>query len=627
MTNIVEIKVPDLGGAEDVEVIDVLVSIGDDIKVEDSLISVESDKASMDIPASVAGKVSEIKVAVGDTVNVGDIIITVEAADTANDDDTKTVENSTGENSTVENNTVENNTVENNTAENSTEESNEDSSSDQTEAAPEMPQEEVPQAAIKAPASDADAHTKLVVIGSGPGGYTAAFRAADLGMEVTLIEKYDTLGGVCLNVGCIPSKALLHSAAVISEAREMEKHGISFAKPKIDVDKLRGFKDSVIGKLTSGLAGMAKARKVNVIQGYAKFSSANTLIIEGKEGSSTLSFEQAIIAAGSRVTVLPMFESDDPRVIDSTGALELKEIPKSMLIIGGGIIGLEMATVYSELGTDVSIVEFMPQIIPGADKDLIAPLQKRMQGLVKEIMTNTKVESIESQKDGIKINFASAKDDKKLDSQTFDSVLIATGRRPNGDLIDADKAGVQVDERGFIAVDNQMRTNVAHIFAIGDLVGQPMLAHKATHEAKVAAEVCAGLKSGFEASVIPSVAYTDPEIAWVGLTEIQAKTDGIKYETGVFPWAASGRAIGNDRTEGKTKLLFDPETHKVLGGGIVGPSAGDLIAEVALAIEMGADASDIGLTIHPHPTLSETVAMAAEVYEGTITDLYIPSKK
>ncbi len=622
MTNIVEIKVPDLGGAEDVEVIDVLVSIGDDIKVEDSLISVESDKASMDIPASVAGKVSEIKVAVGDTVNVGDIIITVEAADTANDDDTKKVENSTGENSTVENKTVENNT-----AENSTEESNEDSSSDQTEAAPEMPQEEAPQAAIKAPASDADAHTKLVVIGSGPGGYTAAFRAADLGMEVTLIEKYDTLGGVCLNVGCIPSKALLHSAAVISEAREMEKHGISFAKPKIDVDKLRGFKDSVIGKLTSGLAGMAKARKVNVIQGYAKFSSANTLIIEGKEGSSTLSFEQAIIAAGSRVTVLPMFESDDPRVIDSTGALELKEIPKSMLIIGGGIIGLEMATVYSELGTDVSIVEFMPQIIPGADKDLIAPLQKRMQGLVKEIMTNTKVESIESQKDGIKINFASAKDDKKLDSQTFDSVLIATGRRPNGDLIDADKAGVQVDERGFIAVDNQMRTNVAHIFAIGDLVGQPMLAHKATHEAKVAAEVCAGLKSGFEASVIPSVAYTDPEIAWVGLTEIQAKTDGIKYETGVFPWAASGRAIGNDRTEGKTKLLFDPETHKVLGGGIVGPSAGDLIAEVALAIEMGADASDIGLTIHPHPTLSETVAMAAEVYEGTITDLYIPSKK
>jgi len=609
MTNIVEIKVPDLGGAEDVEVIDVLVSIGDDIKVEDSLISVESDKASMDIPASVAGKVSEIKVAVGDSVNVGDIIITVEAADTANDDDTKKVENSTGENSTVENKTVENNT-----AENSTEESNEDSSSDQTEAAPEMPQEEVPQAAIKAPASDADAHTKLVVIGSGPGGYTAAFRAADLGMEVTLIEKYDTLGGVCLNVGC-------------SEAREMEKHGISFAKPKIDVDKLRGFKDSVIGKLTSGLAGMAKARKVNVIQGYAKFSSANTLIIEGKEGSSTLSFEQAIIAAGSRVTVLPMFESDDPRVIDSTGALELKEIPKSMLIIGGGIIGLEMATVYSELGTDVSIVEFMPQIIPGADKDLIAPLQKRMQGLVKEIMTNTKVESIESQKDGIKINFASAKDDKKLDSQTFDSVLIATGRRPNGDLIDADKAGVQVDERGFIAVDNQMRTNVAHIFAIGDLVGQPMLAHKATHEAKVAAEVCAGLKSGFEASVIPSVAYTDPEIAWVGLTEIQAKTDGIKYETGVFPWAASGRAIGNDRTEGKTKLLFDPETHKVLGGGIVGPSAGDLIAEVALAIEMGADASDIGLTIHPHPTLSETVAMAAEVYEGTITDLYIPSKK
>lgn len=447
-----------------------------------------------------------------------------------------------------------------------------------------------------------------------------------MGLEVTLVEKYDSLGGVCLNVGCIPSKALLHSAAVISEAREIEKHGISFGKPKIDIEKLRGFKESVIGKLTSGLAGMAKARKVKVIHGYAKFNSSNVVNIESDNGSSTLSFDQAIIAAGSRVTTLPIFETDDPRVIDSTGALELKEIPKSMLIVGGGIIGLEMATVYSELGSEVSIVEFMPQIIPGADKDLIAPLEKRMKGLVKEIMTNTKVESLEPQKQGIKINFSSAKDDTKLDSQVFDTVLVATGRRPNGDLIDADKAGVDVDERGFIAVDKQMRTNVNHIFAIGDLVGQPMLAHKATHEAKVAAEVCAGQKSGFEANVIPSVAYTDPEIAWVGLTETQAKAEGIEFETGVFPWAASGRAIGNDRTEGKTKLLFDPKTHQVLGGGIVGPSAGDLVAEIGLAIEMGADASDIGLTIHPHPTLSETVAMAAEVYEGTITDLYIPKK-
>jgi dihydrolipoamide dehydrogenase len=465
-----------------------------------------------------------------------------------------------------------------------------------------------------------------VVIGSGPGGYTAAFRAADLGLDVTLIEKYDALGGVCLNVGCIPSKALLHSAAVISEAREMEKHGITFGKPKIDINKLRGFKESVIGKLTGGLASMAKARKVRVINGYAKFTSANTIAIEKDGQSSTLSFDKAIIAAGSRVTILPMFESDDPRVIDSTGALELKEIPKSMLIVGGGIIGLEMATVYSELGTDVTIVEFMPQIIPGADKDLVAPLQKRMKSLLKEIMTNTKVESIEPQDKGIKVHFGASGKGSAPQPQVFDYVLVATGRRPNGDLIDADKAGVKVDDRGFIATNSQMRTNVDHIHAIGDIVGQPMLAHKATHEAKVAAEVCAGEKSGFEASVIPSVAYTDPEIAWVGLTETEAKAQKITYETGVFPWAASGRAIGNDRTEGKTKLIFDPKTHRVLGGGIVGPSAGDLISEVALAIEMGADASDISLTIHPHPTLSETVAMAAEVYEGTITDLYIPKK-
>ena len=605
MTNTVDIKVPDLGGATDVEVIDVLVSVGDEIQAEDSLITVESDKASMDIPAPMAGKVSKIAVATGDTVNVDDLVITIEAADEQAQD------------------------------------SEPPAPAVQQTSAPEEKVAETPAAAAETPTTapvapiqtedkadiaKADAHTALLVIGSGPGGYTAAFRAADLGLEVTLVEKYDSLGGVCLNVGCIPSKALLHSAAVISEAREIEKHGISFGKPKIDIEKLRGFKESVIGKLTSGLAGMAKARKVKVIHGYAKFNSSNVVNIESDNGSSTLSFDQAIIAAGSRVTTLPIFETDDPRVIDSTGALELKEIPKSMLIVGGGIIGLEMATVYSELGSEVSIVEFMPQIIPGADKDLIAPLEKRMKGLVKEIMTNTKVESLEPQKQGIKINFSSAKDDTKLDSQVFDTVLVATGRRPNGDLIDADKAGVDVDERGFIAVDKQMRTNVNHIFAIGDLVGQPMLAHKATHEAKVAAEVCAGQKSGFEANVIPSVAYTDPEIAWVGLTETQAKAEGIEFETGVFPWAASGRAIGNDRTEGKTKLLFDPKTHQVLGGGIVGPSAGDLVAEIGLAIEMGADASDIGLTIHPHPTLSETVAMTAEVYEGMITDLYIPKK-
>lgn len=579
----VDIAVPDLGGANDVEVIDVLVNVGDQVNAEDSLITVESDKASMDVPSSASGTVTDIKVSLGDTINEGDIIVVVESTDASV------------------------------------------STAAPAAAAPEQAAVAAPVAAQR-PQGDSDQHADLVVIGSGPGGYTAAFRAADLGLNVTLIEKYDSLGGVCLNVGCIPSKALLHSAAVISEAREMEKHGISFGKPKIDIDKLRGFKESVIGKLTGGLAGMAKARKVNVVNGYAKFTSANTLSIDGANGSSTLSFDKAIIAAGSRVTIFPMFETDDPRVIDSTGALELKEVPKSMLIVGGGIIGLEMATVYSELGTDVSIVEFMPQIIPGADKDLVVPLEKRMKGLVKKIMTKTKVESIKPLKSGIKVNFAAADGGAGPDAETYDYVLVATGRRPNGDLIDADKAGVSVDERGFIAVNNQMQTNVEHIFAIGDIVGQPMLAHKATHEAKVAAEVCAGMKSGFEASVIPSVAYTDPELSWVGLTETEAKAKGIKYETGVFPWAASGRAIGNDRTEGKTKLLFDPETHRVLGGGIVGPSAGDLIAEVALAIEMGADATDIGLTIHPHPTLSETVAMAAEVYEGTITDLYIPKK-
>ena len=578
----VDVTVPDLGGAKDVEVIDVLVSVGDDINVEDSLVTVETDKASMDIPSSASGKVTAVTVKVGDAINEGDIVVKVESSSGAP----------------------------------ASQAANTESTSASTPA---------PTAAAK-PKGDADQHAPVVVIGSGPGGYTAAFRAADLGLDVTLIEKYDDLGGVCLNVGCIPSKALLHSAAVISEAREMEKHGISFGKPKIDIDKLRGFKESVIGKLTGGLAGMAKARKVKVINGYAKFTSANTLSIEGKDGNSTLSFDKAIIAAGSRVTIFPMFETDDPRVIDSTGALELKEVPKSMLIVGGGIIGLEMATVYSELGTEVSIVEFMPQIIPGADKDLVAPLQKRMKSLVKTIMTKTKVESIEPKDDGIKVNFGAADGGEGPEAQTYDYVLVATGRRPNGDLIDADKAGITVDERGFIAANNQMQTNVDHIFAIGDIVAQPMLAHKATHEAKVAAEVCAGMKSGFEANVIPSVAYTDPELAWVGLTETEAKAKGVEYETGVFPWAASGRAIGNDRTEGKTKLLFDPKTHKVLGGGIVGPSAGDLIAEVALAIEMGADATDIGLTIHPHPTLSETVAMAAEVYEGTITDLYIPKK-
>ncbi len=584
MTNTIQITVPDLGGATDVDVIEVLVRAGDEIYQDDPLITIESDKASMDVPSSHSGEIAEISVSVGDKINEGDVIVSI----------------------------------------------NIDASSEQsTNDEAEQSSEPTPIAATTSETvpSDCDAHADLVVIGSGPGGYTAAFRAADLGLQVTLIEKYDELGGVCLNVGCIPSKALLHSAAVISEARAMEKHGISFGQPSIDVNKLRGFKESVIGQLTSGLAGMAKARKVNVVKGYAKFTSPNSLSIDNGGDISTLSFDKAIIAAGSRVTVLPIFETDDERVIDSTGALALKEIPKSMLIVGGGIIGLEMATVYAELGTEVSIVEFMPQIIPGADKDLVAPLQKRMKDLVADIMTKTKVTKLTSIDEGIQVEFANTDDSTKTESKVYDYVLVATGRRPNGDLIDADKAGVNVDERGFIAVNNQMRTNIDHIFAIGDIVGQPMLAHKATHEAKVAAEVCAELKSAFEATVIPSVAYTDPEIAWVGLTETEAKEKNIPYEKGIFPWAASGRAIGNDRTEGKTKILFDPETHLVLGGGIVGTSAGDLISEIALAIEMGCDASDLGLTIHPHPTLSETVAMAAEVYEGTITDLYLPKKK
>lgn len=591
-----DIKIPDLGGANDVEVIEILVSVGDSVSAEDALITLESDKASMDVPAPEAGVVEALHVKLGDTVNEGDVFISLK---------TDAASQSAPEQPVAAEQTA---------------------SDQQTSAQMDEPKKADPAQSAPSATKVSDNHAQVVVIGSGPGGYTAAFRAADLGLDVVLVERYSELGGVCLNVGCIPSKALLHSAAVISEARAMADHGVEFGEPTINLDKLRGFKESVIGQLTGGLAGMAKARKVRVMQGYAKFTSANSINIDNAGEVKELSFDKAIIAAGSQATIFPIFETDDPRVIDSTGALELKQIPKNMLIVGGGIIGLEMATVYSELGSDVSIVEFMPEIMPGADKDLIAPLKKRLSKQVKEIMTSTKVEKIEPQKKGILVHFGTEKGDPPA-SQHYDIVLVATGRSPNGNKIDADKAGVNVDERGFIAVDTQMRTNVGHIFAIGDIVGQPMLAHKATHEAKVAAEVCAGEKSGFEASVIPSVAYTDPEVAWVGLTEIEAKNQGIKYEAGSFPWAASGRAIGNARTEGKTKVLFDPETHRVLGGGIVGTNAGDLIAEIALAIEMGSDATDLGLTIHPHPTLSETVAMAAEVYEGTITDLYIPKKK
>ena len=467
-------------------------------------------------------------------------------------------------------------------------------------------------------------HADVVVLGAGPGGYSAAFRAADLGLNVILVERDSRLGGVCLNVGCIPSKTLLHAAAVISEARHMEKNGISFGKPQIDIDKLRDFKDSVIGKLTGGLTGLAKQRKVTVVHGEGSFTSPTSLAVMGDKGQKNINFDKCIIAAGSRVTIFPTFESDDERVIDSTGALELREIPKTMLIVGGGIIGLEMATVYAELGTEVTICELTDQIIPGADKDIIRPLEKHLRGICKDIHLGTLVSEIKSLKGGIKVSFGG---DKAPEPATYDYVLVATGRRPNGDLLSADKAGVNVDDRGFISVNDQMQTNVPHIFAIGDLAGQPMLAHKAVHEGHVAAEVCAGEKSAFLAKVIPSVAYTDPEVAWIGETEVSAKENGVKYEKASFPWAASGRALSIDRPEGMTKLLFDPETDRIIGAGIVGPGAGDLISEIALAIEMGADAEDIALTIHPHPTLSESVGMAAEMFEGTLTDLYAPKKK
>jgi dihydrolipoamide dehydrogenase len=463
----------------------------------------------------------------------------------------------------------------------------------------------------------------VVVIGSGPGGYTAAFRAADLGLKTALVERYDSLGGVCLNVGCIPSKALLHTAAVIEEAAAMEDHGVSFGEPFIDVDKLRDFKDGVVSKLTDGLAGMAKQRKVEVIQGLASFAGGNELEVAGESGKRAVTFRNAIIAVGSQSVELPDMPWGDPRLMDSTAALELEEIPGRLLVVGGGIIGLEMACVYDGLGSEVTVVELTSGLMPGTDTDLVRPLERRIRKRYKAIHLETKVSRIDVADDCLVVHF----EGKHSGTENFDRVLVAVGRTPNGKRVNAEAAGVNVDERGFIAVDEQMRTNIPNIFAIGDVVGQPMLAHKATHEAKVAAEVCAGEKSAFDARVIPSVAYTDPEVAWVGLTETQAKESGIDFGVGKFPWAASGRALGIDRSEGFTKLLFEKATKRVIGAGIVGPHAGDLIAECVLAIEMGAEAEDIGLTVHPHPTLSETVAMAAEVFEGTVTDLYIPRRK
>lgn len=467
--------------------------------------------------------------------------------------------------------------------------------------------------------------TEVVVLGSGPGGYTAAFRAADLGKKVTLIERYETLGGVCLNVGCIPSKALLHAAKVIDEAADMASHGVEFGKPKIDSKKLREWKDSVVGKLTGGLKMLAKQRKVEVVTGVGKFISDKEIEVTSQDGKKqVIQFQQAIIAAGSRAVKLP-FLPEDPRIIDSTGALQLEDVNCKMLVLGGGIIGMEMATVYSSLGAEITVVELMDQLIPGADSDIIMPLQKRMKTRFKNIYLKTKVTKVEAKKDGLYVTFEGENASKE--PEKFDRILCAVGRRPNGDQIDADKAGVKVDERGFIAVDKQQRTNVSNIYAIGDIVGNPMLAHKAIPEGRVAAEVIAGLKHYFDPICIPSVAYTDPEIAWVGVTENEAKAKGIKYGKGVFPWAASGRALSNGRSEGMTKLIIDEITHRVIGASIVGTNAGELISEVALAIEMGSDVEDISLTVHPHPTLSETIAMAAEVFEGTITDLYLPKKK
>ncbi|GGC17233.1 dihydrolipoyl dehydrogenase [Marivita lacus] len=591
-----DIKVPDIGDFKDVPVVTILVSVGDTVSEEDPLLELESDKATMEVPSPAAGKITEIKVKEGDTVSQGDVIMVFEGAD-----------------------------AEDTTAKDAVGQGGEVKGGYGGRGSP--PQSDAPQKveATGTASGKGDVHAEVVVLGSGPGGYTAAFRAADLGKKVVLIEKYPSLGGVCLNVGCIPSKALLHVAKVITEAEEMASHGISFGKPKIDLDELRDFKNGVVGQLTGGLSGLAKGRKVQVVQGYGTFTGPNMIEVVGDDGKTNVSFDQCIIAAGSEPVNLPFIPQDDERVIDSTGALELKDIPKRMLVLGGGIIGLEMACVYDALGSKISVVEFMDQLMPGADKDIVKPLHKRIEGRYENIWLKTKVTNVEALKKGIKVTFENDKGETFDD--TFDKVLVAVGRKPNGKLIDAEKAGVAVDERGFIAVDKQQRTGVSHIFAIGDVVGQPMLAHKAVHEGKVAAEVCAGHNRFFDAQLIPSVAYTDPEVAWCGVTETQAKAQGIKYEKGVFPWAASGRSLANGRNEGITKLLFDPEDDRVIGACIVGTNAGDLISEVVLAIEMGADAVDLGHTIHPHPTLSETVNFAAEMFEGTITDLMPPKKK
>jgi dihydrolipoamide dehydrogenase len=571
----VEVRVPDIGDFAGVPVIEILVKAGDTVAVEDPLITLESDKATMDVPSPVAGTVKQLAVKLGDKVAEGSVLLTLEA--------------------------------------------------DQPESSEEKPPEpddagdkEAPaEAAPKPEAAGSSRDTQVLVIGSGPGGYTAAFRAADLGLKTVLVERYERLGGVCLNVGCIPSKALLHAARVIAETEEMAEHGVSFGAAEVDLGKLMEFKDGVVGKLTGGLAGLAKARKVEVVTGTAKFTGANSVVV----GDRTITFDNCIVAAGSQAMKLP-FIPDDPRVIDSTGALSPDDIPKRLLVLGGGIIGLEMATVYDALGAKVTVVEMQDQLIPGCDPDIVKPLHARISKRYASILLGTQVTAVKANKTGLKVSFSEGED------QIFDRILVAVGRTPNGKTLDAEKAGVKVDDRGFIPVDKQQRTNVAGIYAIGDIVGNPMLAHKATHEAKVAAEVIAGVPGAeFDAKTIPSVAYTDPEVAWMGLTETAAKADGIEYEKSTLPWAASGRALGLGRSEGVTKLLWEPETKRLLGAAIVGIGAGDLISETVLALEAGLDAQDISLTVHPHPTLSETVAFAAEIEDGSITDLMPPRKR
>ncbi|MBV6389936.1 MAG: Soluble pyridine nucleotide transhydrogenase [Nitrosomonas europaea] len=590
MTQFTKVTLPDIGDFQEVPVVEILVSPGDEVEQETPLLVLETDKASMEVPAPQAGIVREIHVKAGDRISQGSLIITLEVREVGAQAASTTPSGDTGR-------------------------------TDNQPAAPDT-EASVERVASVPVTARGEIHVEVVVLGAGPGGYTAAFRAADLGKQVVLIERYPVLGGVCLNVGCIPSKALLHAAKTLTEAKEASLYGIRFGQLEIDVGKLRSWKESVVGKLTKGLSMLARQRKVTVIHGTGKFVNPHLIEVETSDGIKTISFDHCVIAAGSSAARIPGLPADE-RIIDSTGALALAEIPERMLILGGGIIGLEMATVYHALGTRISIVERMAQLIPGADADLIKPLYKKLKTECEAIYLNTSVSRVEADKEGLQVFFEG---EQAPEPQRYDRVLVAVGRRPNGKLIDVGAAGINVDERGFIPVDKQMRTSVPHIFAIGDIAGDPMLAHKASHEGKIAAEVIAGHKVTFDARTIPSVAYTDPEVAWMGLTETEAEKQGIAYEKAVFPWAASGRAITMTRDEGMTKLLFDTVGKRILGAGMVGPHAGELIAETVLALEMGADMQDIGLTIHPHPTLSETILFAAELAEGTITDLYVPKK-